>query len=332
MPLDTHSYLVKQGWSGSGTGLRQGAIVRPLAIPQKKTLAGLGKDRDEAFPFWDHLFSAASKSIQIKISSDDSDESESESNPIAPLNRTSTGILSNRRPATGTLADTSGATTPDLEANVSQFSLLVFAKREAARRGLYSRFFRGPVLGPVETRDEERVVVAPSDIAEEPVKKRRKVGDGDGEAKEDKEARRERRRIKKAVKELKRQEKEAKRARKKAAAGKDSGDEAKTEKQERGRSKGDSNLTAEENPKQRKRKRNAEAISEKSSSTGEGKRRKCEEMISALANADVDTANTNDKKRKRKAEDMEADEDKARRKEERRRRKAASKDPDTLQT
>jgi nucleolar protein TMA23 len=53
MPLDGHSYLVAQGWSGKGTGLRQGAISRPLAIPQKKTLSGLGKDRDEAFPFWD---------------------------------------------------------------------------------------------------------------------------------------------------------------------------------------------------------------------------------------------------------------------------------------
>jgi hypothetical protein len=53
MPLDGHSYLVAQGWSGKGTGLRAGAISRPLAIPQKKTLSGLGKDRDEAFPFWD---------------------------------------------------------------------------------------------------------------------------------------------------------------------------------------------------------------------------------------------------------------------------------------
>lgn len=53
MPLDGHAYLVSQGWTGKGTGLRQGAIARPLVIPQKKTLAGLGKDRDEAFPFWD---------------------------------------------------------------------------------------------------------------------------------------------------------------------------------------------------------------------------------------------------------------------------------------
>ena len=53
MPLDGHSYLVSQGWKGHGKGLRQNAIPKPLAIPQKRTLAGLGKDRDEAFPFWD---------------------------------------------------------------------------------------------------------------------------------------------------------------------------------------------------------------------------------------------------------------------------------------
>ncbi|KAJ6585104.1 hypothetical protein B0H19DRAFT_924757, partial [Mycena capillaripes] len=144
MPLDGHSYLVAQGWTGSGTGLRQGAISRPLAIPQKKNLAGLGKDRDEAFPFWDHLFSAASKSIQVKISSgDDSDDSDLEPNAGVSLKRTSTGILSNRRPVTGASAENSGATTPDVDDTAPRLSLLATAKREAAKRGLYSRFFRG---------------------------------------------------------------------------------------------------------------------------------------------------------------------------------------------
>lgn len=55
MPLDGHSYLISQGWSGLGTGLRQDALIRPLAIPPKRTLSGLGKDRDEAFPFWDQF-------------------------------------------------------------------------------------------------------------------------------------------------------------------------------------------------------------------------------------------------------------------------------------
>ena len=97
MPLDGHLYLVSQGWRGKGTGLRDGAITRPLVIPQKKNLAGLGKDRDEAFPFWDQwaifvfsdmiplkkygsfsLFTAASKSIQLKCSSDSDVESNAE--------------------------------------------------------------------------------------------------------------------------------------------------------------------------------------------------------------------------------------------------------------
>lgn len=53
MPLDGHAYLVSQGWEGRGTGLRQGAIAKPVALVQKKTLSGVGKDRDDAFPFWD---------------------------------------------------------------------------------------------------------------------------------------------------------------------------------------------------------------------------------------------------------------------------------------
>ena len=53
MPLNSHSYLVAQGWQGTGTALRDGAVARPVIIAQKKTLAGVGKDRDEAFPFWD---------------------------------------------------------------------------------------------------------------------------------------------------------------------------------------------------------------------------------------------------------------------------------------
>jgi hypothetical protein len=53
MPLDGHAYLVSQGWKGKGNGLRRDAINRPVIIAQKKTLAGIGKDRDEAFPFWD---------------------------------------------------------------------------------------------------------------------------------------------------------------------------------------------------------------------------------------------------------------------------------------
>ena len=53
MPLNGHEYLVSQGWHGKGSGLRKGAISRPIMVAQKKSLSGVGKDRDEAFPFWD---------------------------------------------------------------------------------------------------------------------------------------------------------------------------------------------------------------------------------------------------------------------------------------
>ncbi|KZT73932.1 hypothetical protein DAEQUDRAFT_754307 [Daedalea quercina L-15889] len=153
MPIDGHAYLVQQGWGGKGTGLRHGAISRPVTIAQKKTLAGVGKDRDEAFPFWDHVFEAAAMSIQVKVSKDD-DDSNSETNltPAVELQRTKTGIISNRRPKTGTPA-LSGATTPESQMSGSgsstpRVSVMAVAKQEAARRMLYANFFRGPVLGP----------------------------------------------------------------------------------------------------------------------------------------------------------------------------------------
>ncbi|KAJ3812797.1 hypothetical protein F5876DRAFT_13618, partial [Lentinula aff. lateritia] len=150
MPLDGHSYLVAQGWSGKGTGLRKGAIAKPIAVSQKKTLAGLGKDRDEAFPFWDHLFSAASQAITVKIDDSDVSDSDEITPSVAPvLRRTTTGILSNRRPVNVTPASTSGTSTPDsTPSNTPRLSLIAMAKREAAKRNLYSRFYRGAVLAP----------------------------------------------------------------------------------------------------------------------------------------------------------------------------------------
>ncbi|KAJ8595267.1 hypothetical protein M405DRAFT_381512 [Rhizopogon salebrosus TDB-379] len=149
MPLDGHSYLASYGWSGKGTGLRSGAIDKPLAIPPKRNLSGVGKDRDEAFPFWDHLYSAATKAITIKIVDDDDDDEEGandeDSSATLQLKRTATGIISNRRPVSGTPA--SGTSTPDSDA-YPHASVISIAKREAARKGLYSRFFRGPILAP----------------------------------------------------------------------------------------------------------------------------------------------------------------------------------------
>ena len=55
--------------------------------------------------------------------------------------------MSNRRPTSGVVAD-SGTATP--ESDTQRLSLLAHAKREAAKRGLYSKFFRGPILGSHE--------------------------------------------------------------------------------------------------------------------------------------------------------------------------------------
>lgn len=76
------------------------------------------------------------------------------------LRQTSTGILSNRPPIVGTPAS-SGATTPSPSVNATpgpsfapRLSLLALTKRETARRGLYSKFFRGPILGPDDVQPE----------------------------------------------------------------------------------------------------------------------------------------------------------------------------------
>ncbi|CDO71698.1 hypothetical protein BN946_scf184915.g42 [Trametes cinnabarina] len=165
MPLDGHTHLVKQGWSGKGSGLRNGAIARPITVTQKKSLAGIGKDRDEAFPFWDHVFQAASVSIQVKLHKDSDEESnaadsgsEGGGTPAVDLKRTATGIISNRRPLAGTPV-LSGATTPsDPQASscssaVPQLSLMAAAKQQAARRMLYSMFYRGPVLASEDSHN-----------------------------------------------------------------------------------------------------------------------------------------------------------------------------------
>ncbi|KAH9080621.1 hypothetical protein EDB83DRAFT_2340518 [Lactarius deliciosus] len=168
MPLDGHAFLVNQGWSGAGTGLRNGSISRPISVPQKRSLAGIGKDRDEAFPFWDHLFTVAASAIQIECFSSDGEDGDASTRNVhsstLDLRQTSTGILSNLPPVVGTPIS-SDDITPDTASGSStpRLSIMALAKREAARRGLYSRFFRGPVLGPdvqSETVETEATAVS----------------------------------------------------------------------------------------------------------------------------------------------------------------------------
>lgn len=139
-----------------------------------------------------------------------------------PIDRTSTGIISNKPRKVGLSALeklTSSKTTG--------MSVMSLAKRESARHGLYSRFFRGPILG--SDTEEPRVLevaqrLSPSRLESsnpkhtvsitEPRngKKRKSREEGEGErglaqkkrkpkgGNETKEERKERRRLKKAGK------------------------------------------------------------------------------------------------------------------------------------
>lgn len=81
------------------------------------------------------------------------------------LRQTSTGILSNLPPVVGTPIssdDITPASCSDAASGSStpRLSLMALAKREAARRGLYSRFFRGPILGPDVPSETEATAVS----------------------------------------------------------------------------------------------------------------------------------------------------------------------------
>ncbi|KAG8719746.1 hypothetical protein FRC08_002106 [Ceratobasidium sp. 394] len=151
--LDGQTHLVKQGWKGAGHPLKAGGRARPIVIAQKKTLGGIGKDRDESFAFWDHVYDVAAKSIKFKIPAEDEEpSSEQEGTPAPTFHRTRTGIISNRRPTTlPTPSSSSPSPPPPFGSIISR------AKQEAARRSLYSRFLRGPVITQ-ETLDSESIV------------------------------------------------------------------------------------------------------------------------------------------------------------------------------
>ncbi|KAB5589260.1 hypothetical protein CTheo_7297 [Ceratobasidium theobromae] len=143
--LDGRTHLVRQGWKGTGHPLKTGGRARPVVIAQKKTLGGIGKDRDESFAFWDHLYDVAAKTIKLKIPGDDSPaDSDQDGQNFAVLHRTKTGILSNRQPTTLPTPSSSKSSSPPPSS--SPPSILSLAKKEAARRFLYSRFLRGPVI------------------------------------------------------------------------------------------------------------------------------------------------------------------------------------------
>lgn len=178
MPLDSHLYLTSRGWKGKGTALRDGGLERPVVQAQKKDLKGIGQNRDDGFQFWDHVYAAAAQAIEIKVHGDDGDEESDQqcddtaSNSTGAgqaatdsqelgrhgkrdrqvLELTRTGILSNRRPGTSQRRVVEDNLIPDCGTSSavteggSKGDLLAMAKREAARRELYRRFYRGEII------------------------------------------------------------------------------------------------------------------------------------------------------------------------------------------
>lgn len=66
MPLNATSYLTARGWKGTGIPLdgQQGrGLKKPLALPMKRNMKGLGKERDRAVEWWDCIFEAGAKKL-----------------------------------------------------------------------------------------------------------------------------------------------------------------------------------------------------------------------------------------------------------------------------
>ncbi|WVQ96609.1 hypothetical protein IAU59_003714 [Kwoniella sp. CBS 9459] len=152
--FDPAAHLHKHGWKGKGTALKHGHSTRPLAVVQKKTLSGIGKDRDEAVPFWDHIFAATAASLFSASPTPAPSNSgspgpgpSSSSWAPSPLNVDSRG--NKLAPAPGDLTVGSAAK-PKLSINAT-----ARAGKELARRGLYSRFLRGKVLVPEPESESE---------------------------------------------------------------------------------------------------------------------------------------------------------------------------------
>lgn len=111
------------------------------------------------------VYAASANSIQIKVCAD-SDEEEALTPPLeladargsalttaVSLKRTQTGILSHRRPATHNAdpSSSSGLPSPNnLEQSLPQLSnrlsVMAVARKEVAKRGLYSLFFKGTTV------------------------------------------------------------------------------------------------------------------------------------------------------------------------------------------
>ncbi|CEH13577.1 PROTEIN TMA23 [Ceraceosorus bombacis] len=119
MPLNTSTYMQSQGWAGQGNplGLNGSGLKKPLAIPQKRGLKGIGKDRDRANEWWDCLFEASAKALAL---------------PSAASSLQTTTAPSSSFTSTSTTS-------------AARLSLIASAKRESAKKALMAGFVRGKV-------------------------------------------------------------------------------------------------------------------------------------------------------------------------------------------
>lgn len=144
MPLNSTTYLEAHGWEGKGVpldGKNGRGLKKPLSVPQKRNVKGLGKERDRAVEWWDCLFEASAKSISIAVPTANSVNGKATNPTAATVN----AVVESANAAIA--AD--GPSSSSLSARVS---LIGQAKREHARKMLMSGFVRGR---HVET-DEEK--------------------------------------------------------------------------------------------------------------------------------------------------------------------------------
>ncbi|EAL17242.1 hypothetical protein CNBN0690 [Cryptococcus deneoformans B-3501A] len=234
--FDAAKHLEKQGWKGKGTALKNGHATRPLAVVQKKTLSGIGKDRDEAVPFWDHIFAATAANLFIP------------SAPSSPASgSTSKWATLTPAAASGNSQSASSSSSPAPPKQRLSIGAQTRISREMARRQLYSRFLRGKVFIPDEELEikeseeewsksmatEVKVVVeggvaGPSKATDKAEKKDKKSRRKEKEeTKEKRDARRAEKKAK-AAKEIKKSEKKVKGKQKE-----ERGEEVKTKKEKK---------------------------------------------------------------------------------------------------
>ncbi|GAA5820273.1 hypothetical protein JCM3770_002447 [Rhodotorula araucariae] len=169
--FDSATFLRGLGWNGPGSSLNNSAAGRakPVAVTQKKTLGGVGRDRDTSFAWWDAVFSSVASKVGQSTA------------PSEQHHRTSTGILSHRPPP-----PSGNAYEPLTAAQKTGLNLDAMAavKLELARRQLYSGFLRGSVITGSGDDDDDADGEAP------PKKRKRDEGDDRAAASRKEEKRR----------------------------------------------------------------------------------------------------------------------------------------------